>query len=163
MPAVRNRFTDVEIPLSAWSAWKEHGKPQLLRRPLSYDERCALEQRRDDLAPAVAGYDRSELDRIALAVGDMYSGYPSLGSRGDQSVAGRIDALRRVLAEFPCWAIEKACQSIQTNGVWREGAFDRKWPPTDAEIVDAVRTEARLYTDSYQSAVALLAAEVETA
>ena len=162
MPAVRNRFTDVEIPLSAWSAWKEHGKPQQLRRPLTERERGALELRCMELEPAVAPFDRADIDRIALALGDMYSGYPSMGSRGDQSIAGRIDVVSRLLAEFPRWAIEKGCQSIHANGVWRDGVFDRKWPPTDAEIVNTVRTEARLYTDSYQSAVALLSADVES-
>jgi hypothetical protein len=161
MPAVRDPYTDVKIPLATWSAWKEHGKPQQLRRPLTADERRALECRKYELEPVVAGYDHTELDRIAIAIGDMYGGYPSLGSRGDQSVAGRIDAMRRALSKYPCWAIEKACESIRINGVWRDGAFDRKWPPTDAEIVNEVRNSARLYTDSYQSAVALLLAEVE--
>jgi hypothetical protein len=161
MPPVANRTTDIEIPRAVWSAWKESGKPRQLRRPLTWIEARALENRRDELAPAVAPYDAREADRVALALTDMYGGYPSMGSRGDQSVAGRVEAVRRAVAAFPCWAIEKACHSIHANGVWRDGAYDRKWPPTDAEIVDAVREAARLYTDSYQSAVNLLEAEVE--
>jgi hypothetical protein len=161
MPPVANRLTDVEIPRSAWSAWKEDGKPRQLRRWLSMTEVMHLQERRDELAPAVAPYDPRESDRVALALTDMYGGYPSMGSRGDQSVAGRVEAVRRAVAAFPCWAIEKACQSIHANGVWRDGAYDRKWPPTDAEIVEAVRSETRLYSDRYNSAVDLLNAEVE--
>jgi hypothetical protein len=47
------------------------------------------------------------------------------------------------------------------NGVWRDGKFDRQWPPNDSEIVDAVRKEVRIYGDQHRSAVALLGATVE--
>ena len=154
-------YPDCSIPRSAWSSWKEAGKPRQLRRPLAPKERGALERRQRELAPAVEPYRDSERDRVALALLDMYGGYPSMGSRGDPSAAGRVDSAARVLAEFPAWAIEKACQKIHMNGVWRDGAFDRKWPPSDSELVEAVRTEARIYTDTYRSVVALLAATVD--
>jgi hypothetical protein len=132
-----------------------------LRRHLTADERGALEKRRDEVAPALESYSDRDVDRITLAMTDMFGGFPSLRMRDDNAVVGRVDAVRRILREFPAWAIIKACNKIQMNGVWRDGAFDRQWPPSDPEIVAAVREESRIYGDSYNSAVALLAASVE--
>jgi hypothetical protein len=161
MPPVANRYTDVEIPRSAWSAWKEDGKPRQIRRPLSSEERNALELRRNEIAPVLAPHDARDVNRIALALTDMMGGYPSLRFRDDNAIAGRVDSVRRLLSDFPSWAIEKACREIHMNGVWRDGAFDRQWPPSDAELVDAVRQKSRLYRDTYNSAVELLTASVE--
>ena len=161
LPPVTVPYPDSSIPRSAWSPWKEAGKPRQLRRPLAPRERGALERRQRELAPAVEPYRDSERDRVALALLDMYGGYPSMGSRGDPAAAGRVDSAARVLAEFPAWAIERACQKIHVNGVWRDGAFDRRWPPNDSELVEAVRIEARVYTETYRNVMALLEAAVE--
>jgi hypothetical protein len=127
---------------------------------LADDERQALIARRNELAPWVEGYHESELDEVALALTDMFASFRSMRQTGNETVA-QVDATRRILTQFPCWAIEKACRSIQTNGVWRNEAFDRQWPPSDSEIVAAVRDESRLYADQHRSAVALLAATVQ--
>jgi hypothetical protein len=161
MPAVRKPRTDVEIPLAVWSAWTEAGKPRELRRQLTADERQALEQRRDELEPALAPYGDRDINRITLAVGDMFGGFPSLRLRDDNAVVGRVEAVRRLLAPFPAWAIVKAAAKIHSDGVWRDGAFDRQWPPSDPEIVHAVRQEARLYADTHKTMTALLEATVE--
>jgi hypothetical protein len=163
LPPVTNRLTDVEIPLRVWSSWKEDGKPRQLRRALTGDERDALEARSNELAPAMEPYSDRDVNRVALALTDMFGGFPSMRTRDDAGVLARIDGVRRVLAEFPTWAIEKACGYIQANGVWRDGAFDRQWPPSDAEIVAVVRDKLRLYADQHKSAVELLAATVEEA
>lgn len=160
MPPVANRLTDVDIPLSAWSNWHEDGKARQLRRALTAEERAALEARRDELAPAVAPHADRDADRVALALTDMFGGFPSM-RRDDAGVVARLDGARRMLPGFPAWAIEKACAAIQQNGVWRDGAFDRHWPPSDAEIVAEVRDKLRLYGDQHRSAVALLEATVE--
>jgi hypothetical protein len=152
--------TDVEIPRSAWSAWHEAGKLRELRRPLTDGERQALTARRAELAPWVSGYHDSELDEVALALTYMFASFRSMRQTGPETVA-QVDSSRRILAEFPCWAIEKACRSIQANGVWRDGAFDRQWPPSDAEIVATVRQETRLYGDTHRTMIALLEATVE--
>jgi hypothetical protein len=159
-PPVANRLTDVEIPKSAWSAWREEGKPRQLRRALTSDERQALEVRRDELAPMVAPFMLHESNHVGIAVADMFGSYRSMRQTGEEAMAV-LDATVRVLAEFPRWAIEKACRSIQMNGVWRNGAFDRQWPPNDSELVKEVREKLRLYGDAHRSAVALLEAEVE--
>ncbi len=160
LPKILNRSTDVEIPNNAWCAWIPSAGERQLRRPLTAEERSALERRAAELAPAVAPWRPSEADFVELALSDMFGGFTSMRQTGED-LDGRLDSTKRVLAPFPAWAIVKACAGIQANGVWRDGKFDRRWPPNDAEIVDAARKEARIYADQHRSAVALLAAAVE--
>jgi hypothetical protein len=160
LPKILNRLTDVEIPKLVWSSWKPAVGGRRLVRALTDGERVALEARRNELEPAAAGYGERDRDRVVLAVADMFGGFTSM-RQSDDEAASRLDGVIRLLTPFPAWAIEKACRGIQMNGVFRDGSFDRRWPPNDAEIVDAVRTEARLYADQHRSAVALLSAEVE--
>jgi len=153
-------MTDLEIPRQVWSAWTPAVGEREVRRELTVEERGALERRRDELAPAVAPYPDRDLDRVALALSDMFGGFTSMRQSDDEAVA-KLDSVRRVLADFPAWAIEKASRSIQMNGVWRDGKFDRRWPPNDSEIVAAVRDEVRLYAATHRNVVALLNAPVE--
>jgi hypothetical protein len=125
---------------------------------LTERERFALERRRDELAPWVQpGGNAAE---TALALADMFASFRSMRQTGEEAVA-QVEAATRALAEFPDWAVIKACRAIQQNGVWRDGAFDRQWPPNDSEIVKEARDKFRLYGDAHRSAVALLEAEVE--
>jgi hypothetical protein len=161
LPKISNPLTDIEIPRSAWSTWRETGKPRQLRRPLTSAEISALEARRDELAPFVGPFDGAlESDRVSLALARMFGSFRSMRQTGDEAVAV-IMATRQLLEDFPVWAIEKSCKSIRMNGVWRDGKFDREWPPSDAELVDDIRKEARFYSDQHRSAVALLGATVE--
>lgn len=160
LPRISNRLTDVDIPMNVWSAWKPDVGDRQLRRALTVVERGALEARRAELAPMVEGYGPADVPGIAAALAAMFSGFTSMRHGEDEAVA-KIESICRLLDKFPGWAIEKACASIRMNGVWRDGKFDRRWPPNDAELVDAVRKEARIYTDQHRSAVALLAATVE--
>ncbi len=163
LPKILNRSTDVDIPRAAWAGWiPGDGAPRQLRRALTAGERGALEARLSELAPAVAPFGKREADRVALALADMYGGFTSMRQGGEDALA-RVEAVQRLLAPFPAWAVQKACGSIQMDGVWREGKFDRRWPPNDSEIVAAVRQELRLYKQSHDSASALLAADVEEA
>lgn len=159
-PAVANRSTDVDIPRSVWSAWRPDHGARCIRRELLPAERLALEARVAELAPALAPFGNAEVDRVVMAISGMFGGFTSM-RHTDSDAAGRIEAVMRVLAEWPAWAIVKACTSIQRDGVWRNGRFDRQWPPNDSEIVDAVRREAALYADPMRSARDLLNAEVE--
>lgn len=159
LPTVYIRTTDVDIPNEAWEPWiPEHGARKL-RRALTPTERTALERRRDELSPAVMGYQDHDLDRVAVAISDMFGGYTSMRQTDEEAVA-KLDSMRRVLAPFPAWAIEKACSNIQINGVWRDGKFDRRWPPNDSEVIDAIRSHVRLYEHQHRSAIALLSAEL---
>lgn len=156
-----NSYTDVELPRSVLSSWREDGKPRASRRALAADERRALEARRDELLPAVEPHGSRDVDRVAAAIAGMYGGFPSMRQQGDDAVVSRLDAARRALAPFPAWAIESACSAIQRNGVWRDGKLDRRWPPSDAEIAQQVRQELRLYSDTLRRVVEVLEAQVE--
>lgn len=161
VPVVRDFEADVSIPSSAWSRWIPADGPRQLRRALTPAERATLERRRDGLAHAVAPYQRGvDVDRVALALSDMFGSFSSMRQSGEEAMA-RVDGATRSLEQFPAWAIEKACADVQINGVWREGRFDRRWPPSDAEVAEVVRGKLRLYGDTHASAVQLLAAKVE--
>ena len=160
MPPVASPIADTEIPRQLWSSWVEAGKPRTIRRPLTGEEQEILERRRDELVPVLQPYVDREVNRVALAVSEMYDGFPSM--RGSEEAAvGRVERVRHLLDDFPLWAIEKACRDIQRRGVMRAGVFDRKWPPTDPELVAEVREALRMYGDQHKSAVALLVAKVE--
>jgi hypothetical protein len=109
----------------------------------------------------LAPYQDRDQNRVLLAVTTMLEGFPSIRFKDDAQVVGRVDSLRLMLADFPAWAIEKACAQIRTCGVYRNGRFDTQWPPSDAELIEAVKQSRRFYGDQHDSAVALLAAEVE--
>jgi hypothetical protein len=166
MPAILSKAVDVELPRALWSAWKpscDEGSDAFnrsIRRPLTDDERVALISRRDELEPWVCGYHESERDTVAIALLDMFGSFPSMRQTSIEA-ASRVDSASRLLRDFPAWAIKRACQKTQTNGTWRGGVFDRQWPPSDPELIAAVRDEVRLYADQHRSAVALLAAPVE--
>lgn len=165
LPPVLNRLTDVLIPNSAFASWIEAGKSRQLRRPLTDRERFDLERRRDELAPALAPFGADETDLVAVAILDMFGGFTSMRG-GEDDAAARVDSMLRLLDDQPAWAIQKACMAIRRNGVWRrdrngEFKFDRQWPPSESELVDAVRKEAALYRDTHDRCVALLTATVE--
>lgn len=166
VPTIRDTVADVSIPMTSWSPWVPDCGPRQLRRPLRDFERQALERRRDELAHTVEPYDRDvDGDRVALALTDMFGGYTSMRQNGEEAVA-RVDGAMRVLEPFPAWAIEKACEDIHRNGVFKkngdeDGRYDRQWAPTDSEIAVIVREKRRLFGDSYYSAVALLDAKVD--
>jgi hypothetical protein len=160
LPRIYIQSTDVDLPRSAWSAWRPDVGARCLRRALTPAERKSLTTRMNELAPVVAPFGRAEAPHVALALTDMYGGYTSMRQAGDEAEA-RVESLLRSLAPYPAWAIQKACRDIQINGVWRDGKFDTRWPPNDAEITAAVRKEADLYANVHRSAVALLSADVE--
>lgn len=158
---IRNYLTDVDLPRRLWSAWAPADGAREIVRALAPEERRALEARRDELAPGLDGYrGDAEVDRVAVAIGDMFGGFTSMRQRDDDAV-GKVDSVMRLLRDFPAWAIEKACDGIRRNGVWRDGRYDARWPPNDSEIVAAVRDATRLIADQYEGAVRLLSAPVE--
>ena len=130
MPPVVNRVTDLTIPNAVFSSWTETGKARQIRRALTDDERTLLETRRREVEPALLPFSDKAVDHVVEALLDMYGGYRNMRG-GEDDAAARVDAAARLLAEFPAWAIQKACFSIRRHGVWREGKFDRQWPPND--------------------------------
>ena len=159
LPKAFDRFTDADIPRWAWSSWKADGTPRLIRQELPPNFRAELQKRRDDIAPVIEPYDSSDDARVTVAIADLLSGFP--GKQDDEMVVARIDSIRRLLALYPAWAIEKVCADIRSKGFARDGKIDRRWAPTDPELCGMMDTALRMYRDAHSSAVALLAAEVE--
>lgn len=160
MPVLFNLTTDREIPDRAWEPWiRDDGTARVLRRALSPLERGAIQARRDELAPWVAGYHPTELDEVALALIDMLMGFPS-GAFSAEAGSGRVDSLAILLKKYPAWAIERVCQRIRTRGYVRDGKTERHWPPADPEICDMMDEEMRLYARTHGDMVKLLTAEV---
>jgi len=84
-----------------------------------------------------------------------------MSSNSDQQIAATMEGLLQLLRPYPYWAIEKACISIRVNGYTKgDGARERTWAPSDADVVHAVKEMTRLYRDQYDSAVAMLNAGV---
>lgn len=168
LPAAVVADVDVRLPRSAWSAWvPSDGSRRELRRRLTGDEVFALERRRAELLPALAPYVRPDQDdEIAGALAEMFSGYPSMRQQGED-VVGRVACVMDLLHKFPAWAIKRACAEIHRTGFKRTGReetwwIEKTWPPTDAEINEAVEAAMRLHRSALDSATALLAAPVET-
>lgn len=165
LPAIVNRRTDLEIPSAVWSSWIPSSGPREIRRPLTGDEREALQARAAELAPALEPYPRpSEDDRVALAIADMFGGFRSMREQGED-VLGRVQSAMRALSRFPVWAIERGCLSIQQDGYEvedRDGKrVERHWPPSDPEISQAVERIVEMRRKALISAENLLSAPVE--
>ena len=161
-PPIMRRVADIDIPRSAWSAWKEDGKDRLLRRALTPDERDELQRRKQELEPWVCGYDETERSKVAMALTTMFGGFTSMRGSDAEDAATKITSELDFLQEFPAWAITDACLHIRKYGVWRKGAYDMQWPPSDPELRAAVREEVkRRYGDQYENVSRLLTAEVE--
>jgi hypothetical protein len=160
LPRISNPLADVGIPELVWSAFTPSHGPRMLRRPLTDAERNAVTARRDELAVALVPFSEPQMDIVLLALADMFGSFRSVRHTGAEALAV-MESASRALTDFPCWAIQKVCRSIQQNGVWRDGKFDRQWGPNDSEIVDAVRKEIAFFQARHRSAAALLDAEVE--
>ena len=165
LPAEIDRVADIDIPRRVWSALIIDGVPREIVRPLTLDERCALEVRVARLAPAMRPFSELDADSVAQALADMYSSFPSMRHAGADAL-GRVDtAMRVALVNFPAWAIEEACRSIQVNGYERceDGRcwIEKNWPPSDAGIVVVVERIVKRRADALKQAKDLLAAPVE--
>ena len=165
LPALCNPETDLAIPQRVWSGWAPSVGRREIVRALRPDERHALQARAAELKPALQPYARPlEDDRVAQAVADMFSGFPSMRHSGEDAV-GRVDSAMRALSKFPAWAIEQGCRSIQQNGyetIQNDIAkIERHWPPSDPEICRAVATIEKIYRAALVNSEALLAAPIE--
>lgn len=165
LPVYLSNEADLVIPRKTWSNFKEDGRPRMLRRALEPAERAIVEHRRAELAPWMEPFHDAENDMVALSLIEMFSSFS--GARDETDVAGRVELLiQRRLAEFPEWAITRACNRMGMRGYTRREQgkpdwIERHWPPSDPEIVLVVEEELRTYKRRHDDAVELLAAEVE--
>jgi hypothetical protein len=161
-PALVDWPADYEIPRRLWSPWKpENGKRSVVRA-MGADERAIIERRAAQLGASCGAFSPHEEDRAIAAISSMLGGFRSL--RQDEAEAAAIlDGLRRVLAPFPLWAIERGCLLIQSGEAIIDGKRqDRRFPPNDSEIAGVITEIVRPYRRALESAQAFLSAPIET-
>ena len=166
LPTPYDRQVDVHIPRAVWSGYRIDGKPRTLRRSLTDDERAALVRRADELELILLPYLRPyEDDQVALAILDMLAGFQGTKASGADAM-GRVASVMTMLQPYPAWAIKRACAYVRENGYSvedKEGRRrrERHWPPSDAEIIAEVKETLKLRQDAFDSARALLSAQVD--
>lgn len=165
LPAPYDRDVDLLIPRAVWCAHKIDGEPRRLRRALTVTERQSLERRIGELEPALKPYLPAEVDEVALALSDMLAGFAG-SQRSGMDVVGKVDGLRRLLAQFPMWAVREACLRMRMDGYEVQDGNggkrkERHWAPADGEVIEAVRAVVRQRAEALASARALLIAEVD--
>ena len=94
----------------------------------------------------------------------MLSSFPSNQGHSEEQAAANLDRMQRSVAPFPRWAIERVCERVRLRGYTKKDGDryvqERHWPPSDAELVVMIEAELKVYRVAYDSAVALLSAQV---
>jgi hypothetical protein len=122
-----------------------------------------IDARADVLSASLAPYERDEEDKAVAAIASMFGGFRSM-RQGDEDAAAVLYGVRRVLASFPLWAIERGCLMIQSGEAMLAGKkLDRRFAPNDSEIYLVVKEIVKPYKLALEKAHALLAAPVEKA
>ena len=155
-PAIVDRGCDVELPRRLLSTWTPADGARQIVRALVPKERAALECRQAELQDGLRPHRRAEEGSVKALIAGMLGGFRSMRAQGDDALA-TVETTRFVLAEFPVWAISKACVMIARNEVSR----DNRWPPNDAELAEIVGRIVKPYKDNLKRADLLLTAKVE--
>lgn len=147
--------------MKLWAPWKEEGKPREIVRALTDEEQSVLRHRWAELELGCAPFTPVEEDRSIGAMAAMLNGFRSMRRDDDDVAVAGLDGLRRVLAPFPLWAIEKGCLAIQGGEASLNGkALSLAYPPNDAEIRGVIAEIVKPYLQLRDGTVALLAAPV---
>lgn len=154
LPVIYDDICDRAIPQVVLSSWREDGKPQELRRPLSTRERQMLEARGLALTQALAPFTDDQRSQVEAAVAGMLSGFRSMRNASTDTVEVTLAVLR----DFPAWAISRACLMIARNEV----GLDKRFAPNDAEIHAVVQRVVKRYEEASDKIGLLLVAPVET-
>lgn len=161
LPVGFSRECDIDLPRRLLCAWiPEHGDRAIIRA-LRPDERLKLQGRARALEIALLPFADDEIDTVEAEIAAMFSGFRAMRQQGDD-VSAVVEVTRRVLREFPCWAISRACLLIAQNQATIDGKkLDRRYTPNDTEIYAVVAGVVKLRKDALKGATALLAAPVE--
>ena len=124
-----------------------------IRRPLSAEERDAIEARKAALDPVIEPYGPDDRTDLEACLGTMFAGFRSMRQQGD-TVATTVMITLGVLRKFPAWAIQATC------GKAAAGVINPHWPPNDAELATVVRALVQPYRAAHDRARRLLEAKV---
>ena len=153
MPVAFDRGLDLlKRKLIVWSP--SDGSTAELCRALTPDERSNLQARADALEGALAPHSEDDRERINSALTAMFAGFRQMRQSGDDMEA-TITITRAVLRDFPPWAIEQACLKIARHEI---AGLDPCWPPSDAQIVEAVKATVKLRKQALDDARLVLSA-----
>jgi hypothetical protein len=150
LPPFVDKFCDVE--LSKLVCFKKDAGKWEVRRALSDDDRHRLEVRAEICRAVLRPFSVDEDRMVRSAIGGLLAGFRSLREYDREAAAAQLDVTAVVLAEFPAWAIVKACLGLARQ--------KRAFVPNDGEIFEAVAEQVRLFRRSLENCLGLLGAEV---
>lgn len=151
MPVVYDRPLDFELPRKVFSPWIPTVGPRAIIRALVPEERSALEIRVASLEVCLTPFRKGDAD-VEAAIYGMFGGFRAMRLRGEDAHA-TLEVVTSILAEFPAWAIIKACLKIAKTNL--------NWALNDGQIYAEVKEIVRLYKLHRDQAQALLDAPVE--
>lgn len=155
-----DRDADFEIT-KLWRDRDVNRRPTTIARALTDAERDIVERRRNELMLGCAPFSPAETDRAVKAISGMLGGIRSLRNDDIEAAVAGIDGLRRLLEEFPLWAIEAGCLAISKGEALVDGRrMDRRWAPNDSEVYGVIKEIVEPYRRALDNVTALLAAPV---
>ena len=158
-----DRDADFEIS-KLWRDRDVRGRPTTLARAMTEVERDVVERRRNELHLGCAPFALGETDSAIKAISRMLGGIRSLRNDDIESAVAGIDGLRRLLEEFPLWAIEAGCAAISKGEAMVDGRqMDRRWAPNDSEVYGVIKEIVAPYRKALDNVTALLSAPVRDA
>lgn len=151
LPIVYDRAIDLELPKKVFSHWIPTVGPRAKIRELTAEERSSLEIRAASLEVCLTPFRKGDPD-VEAAIYGMFGGFRAMRARGEDALA-TLEVVTAILAEFPAWAIIKACLKIAKTNL--------NWALNDGQIYAEVKEIVRLYKFHHDQAHALLDAPVE--
>lgn len=163
VPPLWDRECDVDIPSRVWSAWAPAGAPRAITRPLSATEQHKLTVRKEALEAALRPFNPEipeEVDDVEREIAGVLSGFRSNRQQEENALA-MVEVTRRVLGEFPYWAIGQGCMLIARRRAQLDPPIDPIFGPSDQQIHEVVEEIVKGYRRSLNTAAALLSAPIE--
>jgi hypothetical protein len=152
---------DYDIP-KLWRDKDVRGISRSIARELTPGERARVQRRRDELQIGCSPFLPSEDDRVIAALSEMLGGFRSLQRQGDEAAVAALAVLRRLVAEFPVWAIEEACEALKRGTAILDGRrISHEYPPNDSQVYGVIKEILAPYEKLRISATALLMAPVQ--
>lgn len=157
LPSIADEECDIAIPRRVLSAWIPDGGQRAVIRALTAKERALVEGRAGALRDALRPFAPTEQGRVNAEIAAMFNGFRSMRQQ-DEDVTATVEVTRRVLREFPLWAISRGCLLIAQ----KKADLDPKWPPNDSQIYGVVEEIVRYFRARLVAADGLLSAPVES-
>jgi hypothetical protein len=161
-PPLVDFAADYDIP-KLWRDRDVNGRPRSIARELTPGERARVERRHRELQIGCSPFTPSEEDRVITALSEMLGGFRSLQRQCDEAAVAALTILRRLVAEFPVWAIEEACEALSRGKAMLDGKrINHDFAPNDSQVYGVIGEILAPYEKLRVRAAALLIAPVRT-